>query len=164
MWRLFDYTTYKEKLAVIFLPYHPEGRHRVSFAAYLTTKQISEIVESQNLIFLDWIAYNVVNANDRDLLYSECPLFFTYMKKKGWHARRKDRTIGRMPVAVPRQGEHFNLRTLLTIKSGARLYQDIFTVNGNLYESSSATGRALGLVFDDTEWILLFNEVKVSAR
>ncbi|POS85852.1 hypothetical protein EPUL_001544, partial [Erysiphe pulchra] len=52
-----------------------------------------------------------------------------------------------MSVAVPRQWERFYLRALLTVKR----------------DCPSAACRSLGLTFDDSEWISLFNEVKDSS-
>ncbi|POS81701.1 hypothetical protein EPUL_005560, partial [Erysiphe pulchra] len=84
-------------------------------------------------------------------------------ENRGWHMRKKGHTIGRLPVAVPRQGEHFYLRSLLTVKRGARSYRDLYTVNGIQYPTPSAACRAMGLTFDDSEWISLFNEIKDTA-
>ncbi|POS82286.1 hypothetical protein EPUL_003713, partial [Erysiphe pulchra] len=39
---------------------------------------------------------------------------------------------------------------------------DLYTVDGVNYETPSATCRALGLIFDDSEWISLFDEIKDS--
>ncbi|POS86604.1 hypothetical protein EPUL_001629 [Erysiphe pulchra] len=68
-----------------------------------------------------------------------------------------------MPVAVPTQGEHFYLRKLLMVKAGARSYRDLYTINGTTYDCPPAACRALGLTFDDSDWISLFDEVKDSS-
>ncbi|POS81760.1 hypothetical protein EPUL_006537, partial [Erysiphe pulchra] len=163
IWRLNAYTTHEEKPAVMMLPYHLEGHHRVSFQARLTSQQIAAAVETQSSVFLDWMEYNSKNADGRDLLYSDFPLFYTHVKKKGWQMRKKGHTIGRMLVAVPIQGEHFYLRTLLTIKRGATSYRDLYTINGVSYDFPSAACRAAGLTFDDSEWISLFDGIKDSS-
>ncbi|POS81667.1 hypothetical protein EPUL_005931, partial [Erysiphe pulchra] len=46
------------------------------------------------------------------------------------------------------------------MKRGAKSYRDLYTVNGKYYGCPSATCRALGLCFDDSEWISLFDEIK----
>ncbi|POS82519.1 hypothetical protein EPUL_004942 [Erysiphe pulchra] len=91
---------------------------------------------SQSHAFIDWMKYNAANADGRDLLYSEFPGYYTYNKKRGWQKRKKGMSIGRMPIAVPRQ------------------------VNGVYHQGPSVTCQALGLTFDDSEWFLLFNEIK----
>ncbi|POS88240.1 hypothetical protein EPUL_000064 [Erysiphe pulchra] len=119
------YATYEEKSAVIQLPYHLAGRHRVAFSSNMTEQQIEMAVQTQSSAFIDWMEYNDAHADSRDLLYSNIPMHYTYVKHRGWHMRRKGHTIGRLPVAVPRQGEHFYLRSLLTVKRGARSYRDL---------------------------------------
>ncbi|POS84025.1 hypothetical protein EPUL_003771 [Erysiphe pulchra] len=109
------------------------------------------------------MAYNAENSYGRDLIYSDFPLFYTYVKKRGVHMRKKGHTIGRMSVAVLRQGEHFYLRTSLIVKRGAQSYKDLYTVSGITYNCPSAACRALGLTFDNSEWFSLLNEVKDSS-
>ncbi|POS83297.1 hypothetical protein EPUL_005133, partial [Erysiphe pulchra] len=160
VWRLLGYATHEEKPAVMLLPYHLEGQHRVSFDQELDEVQLIAAIQSQTSIFLDWMKYNSQHTDRRDQFYSDFPLFYTHVKNRGWHPRKKGLTIGRMLVAVPRQGEHYYLRTLLTVKTGAKSYRDLYAVDGIVYDSPSAACRALGLIFDDSDWISLFNEVK----
>ncbi|POS84862.1 hypothetical protein EPUL_002983 [Erysiphe pulchra] len=162
IWRLKGYTTHEEKPAVTQLPYHLEGRHREAFSRVMTREQIIAAVRSQSSAFIDWMRYNAANTDGCDLFYIDFPMHYTHVKNRGWHIRKKGHTIGRLPVAVPRQGEHFYLRALLTVKRGARSYEDLYTVDGVNYETPSATCRALGLNFDDSEWISLFDEIKDS--
>ncbi|POS81753.1 hypothetical protein EPUL_005897, partial [Erysiphe pulchra] len=132
----------------------------VAFTETMTREQVAVAIQSQSSIFIDWMRYNNANPDGRDLVYSDFPLYYTYNKKRGWQKRKKGQSIGRLPVATPRQGEHFYLRTLLTVKRGARSYRDLYTVNGIYHEFPSAACRAMGLTFDDSEWVSLFNEVK----
>ncbi|POS81847.1 hypothetical protein EPUL_006717, partial [Erysiphe pulchra] len=163
VWRLMAYTTHEEKPAIMLLPFHLEGRHRVNFSVRLNDEQLAAAIRSQSSVFLDWMAYNAQHTDGRDLLYTDFPYFYTHTKNRGWHPRRKGQTIGRMPVAVPSQGEHFYLRKLLTVKAGARSYRDLYTIDGTTYDCPSAACRALGLTFDDSDWISLFDEVKDSS-
>ncbi|POS83272.1 hypothetical protein EPUL_004396 [Erysiphe pulchra] len=160
VWRLMGYSTHEERPAVIQLPYHLEGRHRVAFTETMTREQVAVAIQSQSSIFIDWMKYNNANPDGRDLVYCDFPLYYTYNKKRGWQKRKKGQSIGRLPVATPRQGEHFYLRTQLSVKRGARSYRDLYTVNDINYELPSAACRAMGLTFDDSEWVSLFNDVK----
>ncbi|KAF5196720.1 Atp-dependent dna helicase, partial [Thalictrum thalictroides] len=144
----------------MLLPFHLEGEHRVTFRANQDQEQVAAGIESQSSVFLDWMKYNAANTDGRDLFFSDFPMHYTHVKNKGWHLRKKGHTIGRMPVAIPRQGERFYLRSLLTVKRGATSYEDLYTVNGVRYEVPSAACRAWGLIYDDSEWISLYNEVK----
>ena len=163
VWRLLEYTTHQEKPAVMKLPFHLQDRHRVVFGSDLSSAQVAAAVESQSSAFMDWMEYNRRNEDGRDLLYSDFPFFYTHVKGRGWHPRRKGQTIGRMPVAHPSQREHFYLRTLLTVKRGGKSYKDLYTVNGVEYDSPSAACIALGLVSDDSEWVTFFNQIKDTA-
>ncbi|POS88361.1 hypothetical protein EPUL_000100 [Erysiphe pulchra] len=75
VWRLFGYTAHEEKPAVLLLPFHLEGKHRVSFAAELSAEQIAEAVEIQSSPFIVWMAYNAAKSDGQDLIYSDFPLF-----------------------------------------------------------------------------------------
>lgn len=68
-----------------------------------------------------------------------------------------------MPVSHPSQGEHFHLRTLPTIKPGARSHKDLYTINRVEYESPSAASLVLGLISNDSDWINFFNQIKDTA-
>jgi hypothetical protein len=159
-WRLMAYATHEEKPAVMQLPFHLAGRHRVAFSTTMTDAQIEMAVQTQSSAFIDWMRYNDAHVDGRDLLYSDFPMHYTYVKNRGWHMRKKGHTIGRLPNAVPRQGEHFYLRCLLTVKRGARSYRDLYTVDGIYYATPSAACHAMGLTFDDSEWISYFQEMK----
>ena len=163
IWRLLEYTTHQEKPAVMLLPYHLEGRHRVVFDANMNEMQVSAAVASQSSPFLDWMDYNRNHTDGLDLLYDDFPYFYTHVGGQGWHPRIKGQTIGRMPIAHPSQLEHFYLRLLLTVKRGAKSYRDLYTVNGREYQLPSEACRAWGLLADDSEWISFFNQIKDTA-
>ncbi|KAF5190259.1 Atp-dependent dna helicase, partial [Thalictrum thalictroides] len=163
IWRLMGYTTHEEKPPVMLLPFHQEGMHRVAFNQKLSKEQVALAAQTQSSPFIDWMKYNAENEDGLDLLYGEFPSFYTHHKSRGWKKRKNGYSIGRMPLAVPRQGEHFYFRTLLTVKRGAKSFRDLYTVNGIYHEDPSGACRALGLVFDDSDWESLFEEVKDSS-
>ncbi|POS87305.1 hypothetical protein EPUL_001781, partial [Erysiphe pulchra] len=160
IWRLMAYTTHEEKPTVMLLYYHMEGRHRVSFDVRQAPDQLAAAIASQSSIFLDWMKYNAAHTDGRDVLYSDFPLFYTYTKRNGWQLRRKGQMIGRMPIAVPSQGEYLYLRMIINVKRMAQSYRDLYTMNGTYYEYTSAACRALDLNFDDSEWYVLFDRVR----
>ncbi|POS82458.1 hypothetical protein EPUL_004987, partial [Erysiphe pulchra] len=87
--RLFAYTTHEEKPAVMLLPYHLEGEHQVSFGRNMTGAQDAAAIELQRSAFMDWMRYNAANTDGLDLCYSEFPLFYTYVRRRGWQKRKK---------------------------------------------------------------------------
>ena len=54
----------------------------------------------------------------------------------------------------PSGGEWFFLRTLLTIVKGARSYEDLRSVDGNVYETFKAACVACGLYDNDEELLI----------
>jgi hypothetical protein len=61
--------------------------------------------------------------------------------------------IGRMYFASPSSGEHFYLRTLLTIVKGATSFEDLCTIDGILCPIFKDACKERGLLCDDQEWI-----------
>ncbi|XP_018400734.1 PREDICTED: ATP-dependent DNA helicase pif1-like, partial [Cyphomyrmex costatus] len=58
----------------------------------------------------------------------------------------------------PTQTELFHLRLLLLTVKGATSFNDLRTVNGEVYQSFSAACLALGLIENDDEWRRAMNE------
>src|SRR6202050_3360675 len=79
-------------------------------------------------------------------------------KKKKWTLRQQGFAIGRMYFASPSSGEHFYLRTLLTIVKGATSFEDLHTVDGVLCPTFKEACKQRGLLHDDKEWIQCLNE------
>ncbi|POS85853.1 hypothetical protein EPUL_001545 [Erysiphe pulchra] len=83
IWRLSAYTTHEEKPAVMLLPYHLKGEHQVSFGRNMTGAKVAAAIKPQSSIFMDWMRYNAANTDGRHLCYSDFPLFYTYVKRRG---------------------------------------------------------------------------------
>ena len=66
--------------------------------------------------------------------------------------------IGRMYTAAPNQGERFYLRLLLLHVPKATSFQDLRTVNGEVFDSFKAAALALELLEDDNVWIKCIEE------
>ena len=60
--------------------------------------------------------------------------------------------IGRMYFVGPSGGERFFLRTLLTIVKGVRSYEDLRSLDINVYETFKVVCVARGLYDSDEEW------------
>lgn len=63
----------------------------------------------------------------------------------------------------PSTGELFFLRMLLTVAHGAIGYDDLKVYNGRVYDTFKEACRGRGLVGDDNEWFLLFDEAIIWA-
>ena len=64
----------------------------------------------------------------KHLLYQDFPSKFVWKAKtREWTPRKQDFSIGQMYYAGPRAGEHFYLRTLLTVIKGAISFESLCT-------------------------------------
>jgi hypothetical protein len=63
-----------------------------------------------------------------------------------------------MYFVPPTGGEHFYLRTLLTVVRGPTSFQDLRTYKGVVYPSFQDACKARGLLEDDGEWQLCLSE------
>ena len=75
--------------------------------------------------------------------------------------RKRDTSIGCMYFVGPSGGERFFLRTLLTVVKGARSYEDLRSVDGNVYETFKDACVAHGLYESDDEWHQCLTEASV---
>lgn len=122
---------------------------------------MASAAKTQSSAFIDWI-----NTTQRTrMVVTFCALnslASTHILKKGvWKSERRY-VYWSDTHCNAKQAEHFYLRTLLTIKQGARSfrYLNLCTMNGVYYQGSSAACQAMGLIFDYSEWFSLFNKVK----
>ena len=76
-------------------------------------------------------------------------------RQRGHHA------IGRMYSVSPAQPELFRLRLLLLKVKGAKSFEDLRKVDGQVCESFIATCLALGLIEYDDEWRRAMDEAAV---
>lgn len=93
----------------------------------------------------------------RQLNYQEFPQKLVW-KKKGWAVRKKGIAISRMYFASPTSGERFYLRTLLTAVKGSTSFEDLHTVDGTLHPTFRDACVAYGLLEDDGEWVMCFQD------
>ena len=93
------------------------------------------------------------------MLYVEFPEQYVWMaKSKKWRPHQRDFSIGRIHFASPSSGEHFYLRTLLTIVRGPTSFQDFQSFQGTVHPTFKAACLACGLLEDDLEWRLCLQE------
>ena len=74
--------------------------------------------------------------------------------QKNWQLRKrgKDKVISRLYTCSPRDKERFYLRILLTQIFGTTSYEDLCTINGNLYDTYEDAVRQLGLLDENDEF------------
>ena len=117
-----------------------------------------------------WFKYNANNLDDeeaRGITYPDFCERYTFhveSRPRFWSPRRAGfrGTIGRMYTVSPRDIEKYHLRLLLLHVPGAKSFEDLRIVNGQLYNSFQAAARAMGLLADDTEWSAAMTEAALT--
>ncbi|XP_057290909.1 uncharacterized protein LOC130613606 [Hydractinia symbiolongicarpus] len=154
IWRLFEFKMHQQSHVVHRLPVHLPNNHIVHFQP----DQVEEAVNraaNQATKLTAWFVLNGENHNARQYLYPDIPLHFVFNNdRKAWTPRRNFnlKIVSRMYSVSPRAGELFYLRMLLLHTCGAKSYEDLRTVDGNVAETFRETCLLGGLLQDDTEW------------
>lgn len=153
---------------VVRLQAHLPGHHMVTYRPSETVEEVLLRVSRESTTLT---AYFDVNREEgeagvlaRSLTYQEFPQKFVLKRDGGgkyrWAIRQRGGAIGRLYFVSPTAGEHFYLRTLLTVVKGARSFEDLRTVGNTTGTHSAfrAACLALGLLEDDGEWRQCFRE------
>nr|GEU81997.1 copia protein [Tanacetum cinerariifolium] len=109
--------------------------------------------------------YMKANEAGRHLSYLEFPSEFVwYSDRKSWSPQKNNKSsIGRLAYVHPTSDELFFLGMLLCHQKGCRAFWEVQTVNGVFYPTYRAACQALGLLGDDKEWEIAFEEACWSA-
>ena len=135
------------------LPVHLPNQQSVIFRE---SDDISTILEKSSHTKLT--RYFEICANNQDdlviknLRYIDIPKFFLW-ENGNWHRRKRsgDKVISRLYMCSSRDKEMFYLRILLTQIHGATSYNDMRTINRNLYDTYEEAVRELGLLDDEND-------------
>jgi len=165
-WQLFEYPVHEEYPPVTHLHVHLPGHHTVSFPGDSTASDVNEHIERQESTLMAFFRYNLEHPQDtvaQDLLYQDFPTKYTFNKGTRRWTKRKTNTkaIGRMFFVPPAAGERYFLRLLLTVAKGPKSFEDLRTTSGVLHPTFQAACIARGLLADDRDWIICFEEAVV---
>ena len=98
----------------------------------------------------------------RTLTYQKFPQYYVWNKQtKMWTRRKRGYSIGRMYFVSLNSSERFYLQLLLIIVKGPTSFEDLWTVDGVIYESFKAACVARKLLEDDEEWIQCLREAAI---
>ncbi|KAL4564080.1 hypothetical protein LXL04_028131 [Taraxacum kok-saghyz] len=93
---------------------------------------------------------NKVDGVARKYLYKEFPTYFTWNpSKRCWNQRKKGAMRGRLVSTNPDEGERYYLRVLLSHVRGPTCFDDLYTVNNELYPTFHKAVVERGLVETD---------------
>ncbi|KAI9116475.1 hypothetical protein K1719_012642 [Acacia pycnantha] len=163
-WRIFGFDIHHRQPPVERLSFHLPHQQSVY---YSQTENISSVVNNPRVkesMFLAWMEKNKDDPFARTLTYSQFPNYFTFVRdKRIWKLRERGFSVGRLGHCTPSQGELYYLRLLLTKVRGAKHYASIRTVNNVVYPTFREACYALGLLYDDKEYIDAIKEASVWA-
>ena len=153
-WRLYNFQIVYRIPAVYRLSFHLPNQQPIVFDAeddiqYVLTKPT--VGTSQ---FLEWMNRNTHDLEARKYTYVEFPRHYVWnVKIRKWTKRMGQNTVGRINFVPPKSGETFYLRILLNKVKGPTSFEDIRTINGNVYDTFKDACYAMGLLDDDKEYI-----------
>ena len=116
---------------------------------------------------MDYFALNARYPQARLNRYGYIATHYVFKKEPGtniFHCsprKTKFNVIGRMYSISPTQTELFHLRLLLLTIKGAKSFDDIRIVNGEICHTYVGTCLALSLTEDDDEWKRIMHEAEV---
>nr|GEV55880.1 DNA helicase [Tanacetum cinerariifolium] len=114
----------------------------------------------------EWFVYNNENTDGRHLTYLSFPSEFVwYADSKQWKRRQivSKKSLGRLTYVHLSSGELFYLRVLMSHQKGFKSPTDVRIVNCKIFPTYRAACEALGLLGDDKEWDISFQESAFSA-
>jgi hypothetical protein len=165
-WQIFEFLVHEECLPVIHLPVHLPGKQAVYFPDDLMADKILEQIEKQQSTLMAFFCYNFEHPQDtivQNLLYQDFPTQYTFNQKTCHWTKRKGSTkaIGHMYFIPLAAGERYFLRLLLTAVKGPKSFEDLRTTNDILHPTFQAACIAHGLLEDDRDWVICFEEAIV---
>lgn len=168
-WRMFAFDIHGREPPVERLVVHLPNMNRVIYHENAGLHDIVHDPLRYNTMLTEWFTANRLHADARTLTYLEFPSMWTWNSRKKLWSRRSRKSkkfgpkIGRIYHVYPSTGELFFLRMLLTVAHGAIGYDDLKVYNGRVYDTFKEACRGRGLVGDDNEWFLLFDEAIIWA-
>ena len=157
-YRIFGFSLHDNQPSVYRLELHLPDQQITSFTT--NSDPINLVNNNKKTKLMAWFDFNRASDLGQNLLYTEFPSYFTFASNH-WKPRvnaQRFKTIGRMYLANPSEGEKYYLRLLLTQRRGMTSFEDLKTINGNIYETYKQTCEAMGLLESDEEWDKLLEE------
>ncbi|XP_035841564.1 uncharacterized protein LOC110920086 [Helianthus annuus] len=152
-WRIFSNEVHYRYPVVMRLPFHLPGQQNVVYGADDDIDNVLSKPSIASSIFMQWMKLNETNKDARKLTYVEFPSKFVWILKD-----RCCQCVGRIHSVSPALGEPYFLRILLNKVKGPRSFEEIRTVNGQLFPTFRDACYAMGLLDDDNEYVEAIKE------
>lgn len=163
-WRILSKPLQDKSHSITRLSVHLPNQQNVFVSYDYDENEIRNVLERQTML-IDYFALNERDPQASQYLYGDIPSHYVFKKENGiyhWQQRKAQfNVIGRMYFVSPTHVELFHLRLLLIHVKGAKSFDDLKMVNGEIQESYVAACLKLGLIEDDDEWKRAMNEAVV---
>ena len=159
-WRLSEYKMQEKSHAIIRLPIHLLNEQQIYFQEGGEEEAV-KTAQERNTCLTAWFKLNQRDESARTILYHEIPLEYRFDRPSStWKKRQKKdiHVIGRMYSVSPSDQERYYLRLLLLHTPGARSFNDLRTVNGELCQSFHEAALKRELLTTDDEWVQCMQE------
>ncbi|XP_021971962.1 uncharacterized protein LOC110867133 [Helianthus annuus] len=158
-WRIFSNEVHYRYPVVMRLPFHMPGQQNVVYGADDDIDNVLSKPSVASSIFVEWMKLNESNENARKLTYVEFPSKFVWkLQDRCWQVRKTYQTVGCIHSVSPALGEPYFLRILLNKVREPRSFEEIRTVNGQLFPTFRDACYAMGLLDDDNEYVEAIKE------
>ncbi|KAK1434099.1 hypothetical protein QVD17_11017 [Tagetes erecta] len=160
-WRILNFPIHHRNPPVQVLAVHLENMQNITFRDNHQLLNIINDPKQKRTTLTEWLYNNQIDKTGRHLRYIDYLSKYRWsLSSKKWKRRKTKKTaaIGRLIYIHPSCGESFYLRMLLTHQSGCQTFIDIRTISGQIFPTYRAACEKLGLLGDNKEWELAFNE------
>lgn len=168
-WRIFSFPMHKEYPPHQRLAIHLKDEQRVYFNGADDPETVIGRPPPETTLTA-WFNYNKHASSNGDLdaqymLYPDFCEKYTFIKNaepRHWKRRQNGLCVGRIYSVSPQEVEKYHLRLLLYKVPGATCFEDIRTVEGQVYPTFLSAARAMGLLSDNREWSSALTEAATS--
>ncbi|KAL4568181.1 hypothetical protein LXL04_023788 [Taraxacum kok-saghyz] len=149
IWRIFSFVLSQIYPSVMALHLHLPNQQLVRFSGNDIITDIVDRERDKSSMLTTFFKMNKVDGVARKYLYKEFPTYFTWNpSKRCWNQRKKGARRGRLVSANPAEGERYYLRVLLSDFRGPTCFDDLYTVNNELYPTFRKAAIERGLPGD----------------
>eukprot|EP00795_Rhopilema_esculentum_P009950 gene9950-18563_t len=151
VFRVMQYKMHDKSHIIIRLAVHLPLQHNVYFQEGNEERVLNV---NPNTTLTAWFQNNQDDEDAQQYLYTEVPEHYTFhLRTKKWKKRQRAARsiIGRLYQVQPTDPQRYALRLLLLHRRGVTSFEDIRTIDGQLYDTFKDAARAMGLLEDDAE-------------
>ncbi|XP_022014140.1 uncharacterized protein LOC110913626 [Helianthus annuus] len=159
-WRIFMYDIHYRYPAVEVLPFHCEDGQSIGYNDHDNLCDIVTDPTVKMTMFTEWMNCNKVDEFSRTLRYVQFSGYYVWnAKNRKWNRRKHPYgSIRKGNYVPPSLGDCYYLRILLNHIKGPTCFEDIKTVDGQVFQTFKDACFARGLLDDDKEYVNVVKE------